>query len=71
MTVVRCPAMPVPQRKPKMQTIATRVSEEVYELINRAAAEDRRTVSDWARIHLEDAARRQLGEADKPGKKRP
>jgi len=63
--------MAVPQRKPKMQAIATRVTDEVYELINRAAAADRRTVSDWARIHLEDVARRQLGEAAKDRQKRP
>lgn len=37
-----------------------RMDDALYELIAKAAETDRRTVSDWARLRLEEAAKREL-----------
>lgn len=47
------------------RVIRARVSVELEALVKRAADRERRTVSDWARITLEDAARAQLAADDK------
>lgn len=53
------------KRKPKRnRPLQIRVTDEQMELFRGAADKARRSLSDWARLHLEDAAERELKERD-------
>jgi len=61
----------VEKRKPKYEKpLQIRISVEQHELFVRAAELDRRSVSDWARLQLEDAAKRELKRCEQSSKLR-
>ncbi|MBX3438008.1 MAG: DUF1778 domain-containing protein [Planctomycetaceae bacterium] len=50
----------------KTERLMIRFTTEQRERWERAAAADRRTLTDWIRIQLDDAAERQLAATEKP-----
>ncbi len=63
--------MNLPPRDNLSKSITIRVTEETFQNAVMLATADHRRLSDWVRLRVEQAIQRELGEADKPGKKRP
>lgn len=62
--------MAKPPRGQLQYPITVRVTQDIYDLVNEAASLDRRTLSDWVRLRIEDAARQEIEAAKKPHTKR-